>query len=90
MLVHNARGPLRPHASGYAVCMDLDRTVAEARLKGLHSEILRGMALAALRNAEEVHEEAHATLAEIAQRRRADARLLGRLSAVPRRSEAQR
>jgi hypothetical protein len=46
-----------------------DRTVAEARLKSLHAEVLRGLALAALRRAEEVHDESRATLAEIRQRR---------------------
>jgi hypothetical protein len=49
--------------------MQPDRTVAEARLKSLHAEVLRGLALAALRRAEEVHDESRATLAEIRQRR---------------------
>jgi hypothetical protein len=69
--------------------MALDRAVAEARLKSLHSEVLRGLSLAALRRAEEVHEEALATRAEISQRRLADSRSAPRISWSPRRSAAQ-
>jgi hypothetical protein len=70
--------------------MALDRTVAEARLKSLHAEVLRGLALAALRRAEEVHEEALATRAEIRQRRLSESRGVPRLSPSRRRSAAQR
>jgi hypothetical protein len=51
------------------------RAVAEARLKILHAEVLRGMALAAMRRAEEVREEGVATRAAIAQRRLAESRV---------------
>ncbi|MEA2179144.1 MAG: hypothetical protein QOG77_2441 [Solirubrobacteraceae bacterium] len=69
--------------------MALDRTVADARLKSLHSEVLRGLALAALRRAEEVHEEAVATRNEIRQRRLSESRDVPRLTWSPR-SAAQR
>lgn len=54
--------------------MDAERTVAEARLKSLHSEVLRGMSLAALRRAEEIQEENRAARAEIRQRRLSESR----------------
>ena len=68
----------------------LARAVAEARLKCLRAEVLRGMALAAMRRAEEVREEGRATRAAIQQRRRAEAQLTGRLTLtrVHRRSAA--
>jgi hypothetical protein len=70
--------------------MALDRTVAEARLKSLHSEVLRGLALVALRRAEEVREEALATQAEISQRRLVEARRTPLIRWTPPRSAAQR
>jgi hypothetical protein len=58
----------------------------------MHAELLRGLALAALRHAEEVQEEGRATRAAIAQRRLAESRLLGRRGLRPpeRRSSAPR
>ena len=46
------------------------RAVTDAKWKSLHSEVLRGLALATVRRAEEVRGEVAATRAEIAQRRR--------------------
>lgn len=51
-----------------------DRAVIDARLQGLHSDVLRGLSLAALRRAEEVREERRATRAAIEQRRLTEAR----------------
>ena len=62
--------------------MEHDRAVAEARLKSLHAEVLRGLALAALRHAEEVREETRATRAAIKQRRLLDARRRGRTAVL--------
>ena len=68
-----------------------DRTVAEARLKSLHAEVLRGLSLVALRRADDLLEEMRATRAEISQRRLHDARRRpGGLGPQPRRSAAQR
>jgi hypothetical protein len=54
--------------------MEDKRIVAEARLKCLHAEVLSGLALAALRHAEDVRDETRATLAAVRQRRLAEAR----------------
>jgi hypothetical protein len=54
--------------------MDMHRAVAEARWKSMHAELLRGLALVALRRSEEVQEEGRATRAAIAQRRLAESR----------------
>jgi hypothetical protein len=70
--------------------MRSDRTVAEARLKSMHSEVLRGLAMAALRRAEEVREENRATRAEIRQRRLAEAQLGMRFRSEPPQSAAPR
>jgi hypothetical protein len=70
--------------------MRFDRTVAEARLKSMHSEVLRGLAMAALRRAEEVREENRATRAEIHQRRLAEAQRGLWLRPQPPRSAAPR
>jgi hypothetical protein len=69
--------------------MTRDRTVAEARLKSLHAEVLRGLSLVALRRAEDVQEGMRATRAEISQRRLHDARC-SRVSHWPPRSAAPR
>jgi hypothetical protein len=63
--------------------MDTRRTLVDARWKRIHSELLRGLALAALRRAEEVREEGRATRAEIAQRRLAESRRLTRRGLRP-------
>ena len=68
--------------------MTWDRTLAEARLRRLHSEVLRGLSLAAVRRAEEIRDESRATHAEIRQRRLADAQRGMRVSPV-RRSAAR-
>jgi hypothetical protein len=70
--------------------MTADRTVAEARLKSLYAEVLRGLSLVALRRAEDVREEMRATRAEINQRRLHDARRRRGVSQRPRRFGAQR
>ena len=59
------------------------RAVAEARLKSLRAQVLRGMALAAMRRAEEVREESRATRAAIHQRRLLEARLAGHRTLTP-------
>jgi hypothetical protein len=46
------------------------RAIADAKWKSLQAEVLRGVALATIRRAEEIREELTATRAEIAQRRR--------------------
>jgi hypothetical protein len=58
-----------------------DRLLAEARLKQLRAEVLRGLALAATRRAQELRDETAAMRAAIAQRRLLDARRRGRLAA---------
>jgi hypothetical protein len=70
--------------------MSDDRTVAEARLKSLHAEVLRGLSLAALRRADDVLEDVRATRAEIRQRRLHDDRRRRGVSQRVRRSAAQR
>jgi hypothetical protein len=70
--------------------MAIDRTLADARLKGMRSEILRGLGLVALRRAEEVREQTRAARAEIAQRRLAEARQGTQLRLPPQRSAAPR
>jgi hypothetical protein len=50
------------------------RTVADARLKQLHAEVLRGRALATKRRSEELRDETRAMRAAISQRRLLDAR----------------
>jgi hypothetical protein len=57
-----------------------DRVVADARLKSLRAEVLRGLALAATRRAQELRDETAAMRAAIAQRRLLDARRRGRLT----------
>ena len=51
-----------------------DRTVADARLKMLNSELLRGLALYTLGRSEDLRDENRAMRAEIRQRRLAEAR----------------
>ncbi len=70
--------------------MALNRAVAEARLKSLNAELLRGLSLVSVRRAQELRDENRAMRAEIHQRRRADARTprpfsrLARPAAAPR------
>jgi hypothetical protein len=54
--------------------MQQSRVVAEARLKILESEVLRGLSLVTKRRAEELREETRATRAAIHQRRLLDTR----------------
>jgi hypothetical protein len=54
--------------------MRQERVLAEARLKSLRAEVLRGLSLAATRRAEEIRDETRATRAAIRQRRLLDAR----------------
>jgi hypothetical protein len=67
-----------------------DRTIADARLKMLNSELLRGLALYTLGRAEDLRDENRAMRAEIRQRRLVEARTvrpfsrLARLVAAPR------
>ena len=67
-----------------------DRTIADARLKMLNSELLRGLALYTLGQSEDLRDENRAMRAEIRQRRLAEARMvrpfsrLARLAAAPR------
>ncbi len=67
-----------------------DRTIADARLKMLNSELLRGLALYTLGRSEDLRDENRAMRAEIRQRRLAEARMvrpfsrLARLAAAPR------
>jgi len=67
-----------------------NRTIAEARLKMLNSELLRGLALYTLGQSEDLRAENRAMRAEIRQRRLAEARTvrpfsrLARLAAAPR------
>lgn len=67
-----------------------DRTIADARLKMLNSELLRGLALYTLGRSEDLRDENRAMRAEIRQRRLAEARVvrpfsrLARLAAAPR------
>ena len=69
--------------------MDMRRALADARWKSMHAELLRGLALAALRHAEEVREEGRATRAAIAQRRLTDSRMRRGLRPPERRGAAQ-
>jgi hypothetical protein len=59
------------------------RAVAEARLKSLESEVLRGLSLVAKRRAEELRDETRATRAAIHQRRLLDARRRGAARRTP-------
>ena len=67
-----------------------DRTIADARLKMLNSELLRGLALYTLGQSEDLRDENRAMRAEIRQSRLAEARMvrpfsrLARLAAAPR------
>jgi hypothetical protein len=67
-----------------------NRTVADARLKMLRSELLRGLSLYTLGQSEDLRDEHRAVRAAIRQRRLADARTvrpfsrLARLVAAPR------
>ena len=54
--------------------MRQERLLAEARLKSLRAEVLRGLSLAATRRAEEIRDETRATRAAIRQRRLLDSR----------------
>jgi hypothetical protein len=60
-----------------------NRAVAEARLKTLESEVLRGLSLVTKRRAEELREETRATRAAIHQRRLLDARRRGAARRTP-------
>jgi hypothetical protein len=70
--------------------MTANRAVAEARLKALNSELLRGLSLYTLGRSEDLRDENQAMRAEIRQRRLAEARTarpfsrLARLAAAPR------
>ena len=70
--------------------MRANRAVAEARLKVLNSEVLRGVLLVTLGRSEDLRDENQAMRAEIRQRRLAEARTvrpfsrLARLAAAPR------
>jgi hypothetical protein len=70
--------------------MAANRAVADARLKSLNAELLRGLSLVSLRRAQDLRDENRAMRAEIRQRRIADARTvrpfsrLARLPAAPR------
>jgi hypothetical protein len=66
------------------------RPIAAARLNQLRSEVLRGRALVAIREAQDVREETRATLAAIAQRRLADRRRRLPTISAELRSEARR
>jgi hypothetical protein len=70
--------------------MRSDRILVEARLKSMHAEVLRGLAMTALRRAEEIRDETRATRAEIAQRRLLEAQLGMRLRSPSSRSAARR
>jgi hypothetical protein len=61
-----------------------ERAIAEARLKSLRAEVLRGLAMAAVRQSEELRDETRAMRAAIKQRRLLDSRRLGRMAATPR------
>jgi hypothetical protein len=61
-----------------------DRTIAEARLKSLRAEVLRGLAMAAVRQSEELRDESRAMHAAIKQRRLLDERRRGRSAAMRR------
>ena len=60
-----------------------NRAVAEARLKTLETEVLRGLSLVTKRRAEELREETRATRAAIHQRRLLDARRRGATRRTP-------
>jgi hypothetical protein len=70
--------------------MAANRAVADARLKSLNAELLRGLSLVSLRRAQDLRDENRAMRAEIRQRRIAEARTvrpfsrLARLPAAPR------
>lgn len=70
--------------------MASNRVVADARLKMLNSELLRGLSLVTLGRSADLRDENKAMRAEIRQRRLAEARTvrpfsrLGRLAAAPR------
>ncbi len=70
--------------------MRANRAVAEARLKALNSQLLRGLSLVSHRRAEELRDENRAMRAEIHQRRIADARVRGPLSRLDRPAAAPR
>ena len=76
--------------AGYALVMTANRAVAEARLKALNSELLRGLLLVKLGRSVDLRDENRAMRAEIRQRRLAEARTvrpfsrLARLAAAPR------
>jgi hypothetical protein len=67
-----------------------NRAVADARLKTLNAEVLRGLSLVSVHRAQELRDENRAMRAEIRQRRLADARAprpfsrLARPAAAPR------
>jgi hypothetical protein len=69
--------------------MKTSRTIAEARLRSMRAELLRGRALLATRRAEEIREETRAMRAAIRQRRLAEHRHGAGLSDA-RRSAARR
>jgi hypothetical protein len=70
--------------------MTANRAVAEARLKALNAELLRGLSLVTLGRSADLRDENRAMRAEIRQRRLAEARTvrpfsrLARLAAAPR------
>jgi hypothetical protein len=70
--------------------MAANRAVADARLKTLNAELLRGLSLVALRRAEDLRHESQAMRAEIRQRRIADARVVRPFSRLARAAPAPR
>jgi hypothetical protein len=70
--------------------MATSRAVADARLKMLNAEVLRGLSLVTLGRAQDLRSETQAMRAEIRQRRLVEARTarpfsrLARLAAAPR------
>ncbi len=70
--------------------MALHRAVADARLKVLNAEVIRGSSLVSMHRAQELREEHRAMLAEIRQRRLADARAPGPFSRLARPAAAPR
>ena len=70
--------------------MAANRAVADARLKTLNAELLRGLSLVALRRAEDLRHEIQAMRAEIRQRRIADARAVRPFSRLARAAPAPR
>jgi hypothetical protein len=74
MLFSNVIVSPGPSRLGYGPVMAANRAVAEARLKTLNAEVLRGLMLVSRGRAEELRDESRAMRAEIRQRRLADAR----------------